>query len=301
GTHDGVTSTVSIDEIGESYFDVMGMPVVRGRNFTALEIATNAPVMIVSDATARLRWPSGDAIGKSVPVNSLLSGPDTTKPYTVIGVVRDIRSNFLSRANGPSAYYPADLTNSFGAILVSTRGTPTSAVNAVRKAVADVSPSLMGQLHILTMRGGPMALQQLMAEVPAMVALALALAGLALASVGVYGLISQIVTRRTREIGVHVAMGAQPRQVIGLVARKTLRPVAWGTVVGGFGALGLSFFLRSLIAMPDVPDLTFGAGAFNPLVFVGVLTVLGVVVVAACYVPARRATMVDPTVALRSE
>jgi ABC-type antimicrobial peptide transport system permease subunit len=146
-----------------------------------------------------------------------------------------------------------------------------------------------------------MALQQLMAEVPAMVALALALAGLALASVGVYGLISQIVTRRTREIGVHVAMGAQPRQVIALVAKKTLRPVAWGTVVGGFGAFGLSLFLRSLIAMPDVPDLTFGAGAFNPLVFMGVLAVLGLVVVAACYLPARRAATVDPTVALRSE
>jgi putative ABC transport system permease protein len=257
--------------------------------------------MVVSEATARLRWPTGDAIGKSVAVNSALAGPDTTQSYTVIGVVRDIRSNFLSRVNGPSVYYPADLTNGFGAILARTRGNPGSAVNAVRKAVADVSPSLISQTHVLTMRGGPMALQQLMAEVPAMVALALALAGLALASVGVYGLISQIVTRRTREIGVHVAMGAQPRQVIALVAKKTLRPVLWGTVVGGLGAFGLSFFLRSLIAMPDVPDLTFGAGAFNPLVFMGVLAVLGLVVVAACYLPARRAAMVDPTVALRAE
>jgi predicted permease len=300
-TRDGAPVTVSIDNVAETYFDVMGIPIVRGRNFTTHEIATNAPVMVVSEATARLRWPTGDAIGKSVAVNSALAGPDTTQSYTVIGVVRDIRSNFLSRVNGPSVYYPADLTNGFGAILARTRGNPGSAVNAVRKAVADVSPSLISQTHVLTMRGGPMALQQLMAEVPAMVALALALAGLALASVGVYGLISQIVTRRTREIGVHVAMGAQPRQVIALVAKKTLRPVLWGTVVGGLGAFGLSFFLRSLIAMPDVPDLTFGAGAFNPLVFMGVLAVLGLVVVAACYLPARRAAMVDPTVALRAE
>jgi predicted permease len=300
-TRDGVPVTISIDNVAETYFDVMGIPIVHGRNFTTQEIAANAPVMIVSEATARLRWAAGDALGKSVPVNSALAGPDTTQNYTVIGVVRDVRSNFLSRVNGPSAYYPADLTNGFGAILVRTRGNPSSAVNAVRKAVADVAPSLISQTRVLTMRDGPMALQQLMAEVPAMVALALALAGLALASVGVYGLISQIVTRRTREIGVHVAMGAQPRQVIALVAKKTLRPVAWGTVVGGFGAFGLSLFLRSLIAMPDVPDLTFGAGAFNPLVFMGVLAVLGLVVVAACYLPARRAATVDPTVALRSE
>jgi predicted permease len=300
-TRDGGDITVSIDGVGETYFDVMGMPILHGRRFTPQEIAANAPVMVVSEATARLRWPAGDAIGKSVPVNSALAGPDTTRSYTVIGVVRDIRSNFLSRLNGPSAYYPADLTSSFGAILVRTRGNPSAAINAVRKAVADVSPSLISQTHVLTMRGGPMALQQLMAELPAVVALALALAGLALASVGVYGLISQIVTRRTREIGVHVAIGAQPRQIIALVAKKTLRPVAWGAIIGSFGAFGLSVFLRSLIAMPDVPDLTFGAGAFNPLVFLEVLAVLGLVVVAACYLPARRAAMVDPTIALRSE
>ena len=297
----GVSVTASIDNVAENYFDVMGMPILRGRNFTAREIATNAPMMVVSEAAARLQWPAGDAVGKSVPVNSLLSGPDTTHAYTVIGVVRDNRTNFLSRLNGPSVYFPADLGSAFGAILVRTRGNPGSVVNAVRKEVATVSPSLMSQTHVLTMRAGPMALQQLMAEVPAMVALVLALAGLALASVGVYGLISQIVTRRTREIGVHVAIGAQPRQVIALVAKKTLRPVAWGAVVGGLGAVGLSLFLRSLVAMPDVPDLTFGAGAFNPLVFLGVLAALGAVVAAACYVPARRAAMVDPTVALRAD
>ena len=73
----------------------------------------------------------------------------------------------------------------------------------------------------------------------------------------------QIVTRRTREIGVHMAIGARPMQVVMLVARKTLRPIAWGAVAGGLGAIGLSFFLSHMIAVPDVPDLTFGFGAFN--------------------------------------
>jgi ABC-type antimicrobial peptide transport system permease subunit len=171
----------------------------------------------------------------------------------------------------------------------------------VRVAIAGVSPLLNGRTHIVTLQGGPMAVQRLMAEAPAALALGLALAGLVLASVGVYGLITQIVTRRTREIGVHMAIGARPMQVVALIARKTLRPVAWGTAAGALGALALCFFLRSLISVPDVPDLTFGAGAFNPLVLAGVLLSLLIAVLAACIVPAHRAAHVDPTVALRSE
>ena len=144
-----------------------------------------------------------------------------------------------------------------------------------------------------------MSVQRLFAQAPAMAALSLALAGLLLASVGVYGLISQIVTRRTREIGLHVALGARPAQVIRLVMRKTLRPVAWGAIVGGALAIGMSVYLQAMISAPDVPDLTFGAGAFNPMVFLGVIAVIGCVVAVACYAPARRAATLDPTVALR--
>ncbi|HKW10741.1 MAG TPA: ABC transporter permease [Gemmatimonadaceae bacterium] len=297
----GAPITISIDNVTEAYFDVMGMSILRGRGFTRQDVETNAPVMIVSASMARLRWPMGDAVGKSVPANDVLSGPDTTRSYTVIGIVHDIRSNFLSRVNGPSTYYPLGLDGPFGAFIVRTRGAPAAATNDVRLAVAGVSPLLMGRTHVLTMQDGPMSLQRLMAQAPAMIALALSLVGLTLAAVGVYGLIAQIVTRRTREIGIHMAIGARPAQVIGRVARKTLRPVLWGALVGGALALGLAFFLRALIAMPDVPDLTFGGGAFNPLVFLGVLVALALVVVAACIVPARRAAMVDPTIALRAE
>jgi ABC-type lipoprotein release transport system permease subunit len=140
-----------------------------------------------------------------------------------------------------------------------------------------------------------------MAQAPATVALALALAGLALATIGIYGVIAGIVARRTREIGVRIALGAKPGQVILLVMRKTLRPVVIGAVCGIFGAVGVSLVLRSLIAMPDAPDLTFGAGAFSPTVFLGVIETLALVVALACYLPAKRAVRVDPTVALRSE
>ena len=300
-TTSGGPVTISVDQVAETYFDAMGLAVTRGRAFTKREVETNAPVMVISTSMARLRWPSGDAIGRSVPPTDPLVGPDTTKSYTVIGIVGDVRSQFLSRLNGPSVYYPYAVDKGYGAFIVRTYGEPESAINAVRSAVTSVSPSLASRTHVLTMEGGPMALQRLMAEAPAATSLALAVAGLVLAAVGVYGVISQIVTARTRDIGVHIAIGATPLHIIRLVAAKTLRPVGWGAAAGAFGAVGLSLFVRSLVATPDVPDLTFGAGAFNPIVFLGVVGALAVVVTVACYVPTRRAMRMDPMAALRAE
>lgn len=293
--------TVAIDAVSEWYFDAMGITLVRGRSFTRGEVERDAPVMLISDAAARRRWPSGDAIGRSVPPNDALSGPDTTKTYTIIGIVPDIRSQFLSRMNGPAAYFPYGLANRSGAFLVRTRAAPASAVNEVRAAIASVSPMLATRARVMTLRDGPMALQRLMAEIPAVIALVLALTGLALASVGIYGVISQIVTRRTREIGIRLALGASRRRVMWLVATKTLRPVAWGAAIGGVAALGLSLVLRSMIAAPEMPDLTFGAGAFNPPVLTGVLGVLAFVVAAALVVPLHRALIVDPARTLHAE
>jgi ABC-type antimicrobial peptide transport system permease subunit len=154
---------------------------------------------------------------------------------------------------------------------------------------------------IVSLDDGPIALQRLMAQAPALVALILALIGLVLSAVGVYGLIAQIVSRRTREIGVYMALGANGAQVVSLVLRQTLMPVVWGAAVGAAGAIGVSLLLRAMIAMPDAPDLTFGAGPFDPTVFTTVAVTLGMVVVAACTLPARRATQVDPAEALRTD
>lgn len=293
--------TIAVDDASESYFDVMGMPILHGRGFTRDEVASNAPVMVISESMQRRRWPAGDALGRSVAPNDPLGGPDTSRYYTVIGVTRDVRSQFLSRSNGPSVYYPYGFDRGNGAFLVRTAGAPSAAVNAVRLAIANVSATLSTGTHIVTMMDGPMALQRLMAELPALLAFGLALVGLLLSSVGVYGLISNIVARRTREIGVHLAIGARPLDVIWLVTMRTLRPVVWGALIGGAGAVALSLFLHSLIVTPDIPDLTFGGGAFSPAVFGGVFLVLISVVAAACVLPARRAARLDPTVALRAE
>jgi ABC-type antimicrobial peptide transport system permease subunit len=127
------------------------------------------------------------------------------------------------------------------------------------------------------------------------------LLALILASVGIYGLVSHLVMQRTREIGIRIALGAQNGDVIRMVLGQTLRPVFWGAAIGLAGALGLSGLLAALIIFPDVPDLTYGAGAFHPATFAGVLAVLLTVVAVASFVPVRRATRVEPIAALRNE
>jgi len=292
---------IAIDNVSERYFDVMGMPIIRGRGFTREEVTTDAPVIVISESMERLRWPAGDAVGRSVPPNDPLDAVDTTRSYTVIGVVADVRSQFLSRSDGPAVYHPYGFNVGRGSFLVRTAGPPSSEASAVRLAITNVAPTLAAATHILTMEDGPLALQRLMAELPALLAFGLALVGLLLSSVGVYGLISHIVARRTREIGVYLAIGARPVDVMWLVTMKTLRPVVWGALIGAGGAVALSMLLHSLIVTPGVPDLTFGAGAFNPAVFLGVLVVLMSVVAAACVLPAARAARLDPTNALRAE
>ena len=293
--------SISVNHTDQSYFDAMGVRLTRGRTFTAAEVASNAAVMLVSEAFARAKWPGEDAIGKSIPPRNVASGPDTTAAYLVIGVVPDVRSDYLSRENGPTVYFPYDFTGDYGAFIVRTRGAPSSAINSVRLAINALSPAASAETHVMTMVDGPMALQRLMADAPGTVALVLAIAGLALAAIGIYGVIANIVARRRREIGVRMALGANPVQVVLFVMRRTLRPVGIGATMGIVGAIGVSLLLRALIAMPDAPDLTFGAGAFSPLVFLGVIGTLAATVSLACYLPARRAVGVDPTVALRSD
>jgi predicted permease len=292
--------SITIHRGSETLFDALGIPVLSGRVFTAAEIEADAPVVVVSRRLAEMTWPGENPVGKTIPPGRLLSGPDTTRAYTVIGVVRDARTNFLSRPDPGAEFFPYSAQRA-GNLLVRTRGNPAYATRSVRVALAGISPTLTARAGIVPLNDGPIALQRLMAQAPAVVALSLALIGLVLASVGVYGLIAQIVSRRTREIGVHMALGATGAQVVALILRQTLRPVAFGAAIGGFGAIGVSLVLRSMVAMPDAPDLTFGAGAFDPTVFAAVAAALGLVVIAACTVPARRAAGIDPAEALRTE
>jgi putative ABC transport system permease protein len=151
------------------------------------------------------------------------------------------------------------------------------------------------------MEQGPLRIQTLMAQAPAVTASVLGCLGLLLACLGILGVVSRMVTMRTREIGLRLALGATKTEVIRLIAGQTFRPVLWGAAAGLVGSFGVSALLNSLVAMPDSPDLTYSTGAFDPATFAGVLAVLAAVVFLAGAVPVRRATMIEPAVALRDQ
>lgn len=292
--------SVTIQRGSESLLDALGIPLIAGRTFTSAEVDNDAPLVVVSRRLAEELWPGASPVGRVIPPGRLTSGPDTSKSYTVIGMVANARTSFLSRPDPGAEYFPYSLEHT-GSLLIRTRGRPVDAVRPIRGALTEISPSLSARTSVVALTDGPIALQRLMAQAPAAVAVSFAILGLVLAAIGACGLIAQVVSRRAREIGIYMALGASATHVIRLVLRQTLRPVAWGAGLGGLGAVGVSLVLRSIVAMPDAPDLTFGGGAFNLGVFAGVAATLGLMVVAACAIPVRRATLVDPAEALRTD
>jgi ABC-type antimicrobial peptide transport system permease subunit len=198
-------------------------------------------------------------------------------------------------------YIPRRPQDAGALLLVRTKGAPDRSFRSLAAALAQTNPNLPARTFLVSLEGGPVRIQELMARAPAVAAAVLGGLALILACLGIFGVVSHLVSRRTREIGIRMALGAARWDIIAEIGRQTLAPVAWGTATGLLGAFGVSGFLRALIVMPDVPDLTYGAGAFDPVTFFGVLSVLSAVVVAGALIPMRRAILVEPAVALRSE
>src|SRR5258707_375480 len=154
---------------------------------------------------------------------------------------------------------------------------------------------------MMNVEAGPVQLQRLMTEAPAMVAAVLGGLGMLLAGVGIYGVVAYLVSQRTREIGVRVALGASRADVLSLVFRQALKPVLWGLPVGLAGSAILSVMLSKMVVMAENPDPLFGANPWSPSTFGAVLLFLVAIVWLASWMPARRATRIDPAVALRYE
>jgi ABC-type antimicrobial peptide transport system, permease component len=258
-------------------------------------------VAIVSETAARQFWPGRDAIGRRVSGRQWLKRELKHDSFTVIGIVKTVRSTYLSKLDGPFVYFPKAPPTGRTLLLVRTRTAPQGVFRSAYAALSAVHSSLPSQTTVLSLEQGPMEMQRLISEAPAVVSSLLGLLALVLAAVGVYGVVAYLVTRRTREIGVHIALGAQNRDVIGMVLRQSLRPVGAGAFVGLIGAIGLSGLLAAMVALPDVPDLTYGAGAVDPGAFLGALTALTLVVLLASFIPVRRATRVEPADALRND
>jgi len=269
----------NLNFISPNYFQTLGIPLVRGREFTSQDTASAPLVFIVNEAAARRYWPGQEAIGKR------LNGGE------VVGVVRNSKERGLTADASPTIYKPL-LQNYQSPLTLHLRtameGQPLLA--ALRREVRSLDGTLpvydIGTLA--QQRDGSLYTERLAAALLTL----FGLLALSLAAVGIYGVLSYVVTERTREMGIRLALGARPRDLLRLVVGQGLVLTLIGLVIG----VGASFALTRLIA-----KLLFGVSATDPLTFVVIPLLLTGVALLACWIPARRATRVDPLAALRYE
>src|SRR5262245_14386041 len=272
--------------VSPGYHRTMGIP-LRGRDFDERDTADSPPVTIISEGAARRFWPGEDPIGKTI-----LLGGATGKPFTIIGVAGDVRYIGLDSEPAPMTYIPTAFLATWNPmqLVVRTRAEPTSQTSAARSALRSIDANVPAyDIQTLERRlsdsFGSRRFSMFLLGSFAVVAMLLA-------SVGLFGVMAYLVSQRTREIGVRLALGARPRDVVRLVIGRGMSPALIGTAAGLAGAFGLARFLETLLFQIRPTDaLVF---TFAPALLLGVALL-------ACYAPARRATKVDPMMALRSE
>jgi putative ABC transport system permease protein len=275
--------------VGTDYFRVMRIPLRRGRAFAATDRAGAPGVAIVNEAAAQALWPSGDAIGRRIK----LGQPNDDRAWlTVVGVVASTVGNPLGRGRPPGyVYVPfAQQPGRPVAVLARTAGNPLDLPRTLRGEIRAVDPDAAIDA-VTTVEAS---LSNSISPVRFFVRLLTALAALAiaLAALGIYGVVAYTVTQRTREIGIRMALGATSNGILRLVIQYGAVLTAVGLVIGVVGSMALTRVLRGLL---------FETSATDPAVFAGVSALLAFVSVAACYAPARRALSVEPVIALRNE
>jgi predicted permease len=285
--------------VSPEYFETLSIAFSRGRAFTATEANANAPVIVISEATARRYWPDSDPLGKHLGIaagsNSAAdNAPDkravTYRQYQVIGIARDTRSRWVWEKDETFLYIPLPASSSSGQyLIVRTDSNPTTVMNTVRGAATSIDPLLRVSVRRME---ETFAFQMAPFRAIAWLSGVLGILALLLASIGLYGVMTFVVTQRTREIGIRVALGAQASDVVRTFVSAGMKLTAIGVVLGAAAGALISRLLKAVLI-----DLS----ALDPVTFGGVSVFLGVVALLATLVPARRATKVDPMVALRYE
>jgi putative ABC transport system permease protein len=280
-------TAVPIDwrSVSPGYFKSMGIPLLQGRDFTDADGPTATPVMIISQATAKKFWGDADPVG-----HTLRRSANPTTAFTIVGVVGDVRSTALTQES-PALYYPmASRVWALMDVVVRTDASPEALLPAIRQKVCELD----AELALANVRTMDQWLSNSAAQ-PRLNTLLLtifAFVALVIAAIGIYGVIAYSVSQRTREIGVRMALGATPRGVLRLVVGEGMKLALIGIGAGLLGGLALGRTVSSLV---------FGVPVRDPLTFTAVALALAAVALAACAIPALRASRVDPMVALRYE
>jgi putative ABC transport system permease protein len=289
----GTPAAIDWRMVSGSYFKTMSIPLLHGRTFTDADGPGSPPVAVVSQDSAKKLWGNADPIGRS-----FYRAADPNIVFTVVGVVGDVRNTALNQQS-PALYYPLAWRVGTAAsrikvvvmdVVARTDGSPEALVPALRQKVRELDAEIP-LANIRTMQqwisnnAAPPRLNARLLTVFAAMALLIA-------AIGIYAVLAYSVTQRTREIGLRIALGAQPAGVLRLVVSEGMKVALIGICAGLLGALAVGKAVSSLV---------YGIAVHDPSTFSGVAVVLMVIALAACFLPARRAARVDPMVALRYE
>jgi predicted permease len=273
------------------YFDTLGIPIIHGRSFTRSDVESSSQVAIVSESTARRLWPNEDAVGKQLRMVTIIDRPSAPRTVQIIGIAGDVLTrDARDGKQGSFVYMPIDSRSGWEhAFLIRVEGNPAQMLPEIRSAISATFPAAEFELHTMDeIRRRSTIPQELSSQVAAIAGLL----GLVLSSIGIYGVIAYLVTQRTREIGIRIALGASRQNVVSLVLRDAFRLM----IISAIGGLAVAFALSRLLAAVGL-EFNVADPSIN-LVPTAILLAVGL---AASYLPARRAAAIEPGVALRYE
>jgi putative ABC transport system permease protein len=285
----GARPNATLYAVSAKYFDAMGIPLLGGRVFTWMDAQDAARVIIINETLARRFFPEGDAIGKHLTIDSPVPGEPT--PLEIVGIVGNVKHSGLERESGPQIYEPY-LQHPYPGMTLVVRASPDpmSLATAIRSELRALEGNLL--ISGITRMEDRVAGGARSRRFNTLLMAVFAAVALTLAAVGLYGVLSHSLSQRRQEIGIRMAMGARSRDVLKLVVGQGMKLSLIGVAVGLSGAFGLTRLMAQLLfEVRPTDSLTFALGA----------AMLIAVALVACYIPARRATKVDPVVVLRSE
>jgi macrolide transport system ATP-binding/permease protein len=282
----------------DHYLSTLGIALLRGRDFTTREAATGAHVAVISEGAARRFWPGENPLGRRFQLGMHFDGKLTE--FEVVGIARDVRFFSLTRVDPTHVYLASDPATTYPVIL-NIQNSPHVALGAVRKAVEDSDSGLLPSVSLWNADTMLVQPQRTLAKALAIFATGLALLALSLAGIGIYGVMAYVVSQRTQEIGVRMALGASSSHILKDVTLRGLSPVFVGLVIGLACGAGVSTVLHSTLAFPGSSDFLYGVRFYDPWTFLGISCFLATVAVLASLIPAVKAVKVDPMVALRYE